>query len=397
MYIPPNLVHSTRWAVLMSLSAALMTACSGAKAPDAPAAFSAPSAPPAPIMANVGAGPEDAGNATGSELELKPLIDAEGRQWAAIPLPASWQIHPTGAGKQTISAPGGVFVHATTSSSYGYADSSAGLQVMRSRGAQLSPVVPINSLVQQVLQPKAAAEGYALVETYPLPRLQRFLEAYFQSIPHAGVEVGIRAAGVDWSAAHGGRSLTVLVQKIFRTRNTVSWVVESTRLDAPAPHFEDAKLTFLGGVTNIQLNPAMLQQERADMAQSSRQFVAHQRDMQNSVRLHQQRMAAIRSAGAAALEAGKANSAALDRSFDSWKQRSAMRDAGHQASVDAIRGVSAVSNPETRQQYEVESGYQHYWHDGDNGYIGTDDAFFDPRTNPQLNNQPWSELVPADD
>ena len=68
------------------------------------------------------------------------------------------------------------------------------------------------------------------------------------------------------------------------------------------------------------------------------------------------------------------------------------RTPGTLNSVDMVHERTQVYNPDTGKRFKVDSGHKYYWGDGQGGYFGTDDALYDPRTDPKHNQKQWTKF-----
>lgn len=324
------------------------------------------------------------------QLELKPLLDQKGMVMAYIPLPQSWDLQPSSPGKHTITAPGGVVVRETKAFDYAAISDPVGADAMRRAGKQIAPVMSMDQILTNGVAPGAAAEGFSLVGSYPLPAVQRFWEVFASAMPNTGTQRTYNVAGADFADGNGNRSMVVIVQMILRQPDMVLWSVYTTRLEAPGAAFESAKKTWLDGLAHTQMNEEWQRAMGAQLTEQMRRTQEESRRwMEISAAAHRQRMADIAASGRTSRSVGEINSEILDINQAGYEARSGMNDAGHASTVDMIREEVIVTNPGTGQRYKVSGGHRYYWGDGQGGYFGTNDPNYDPRTDPNMNGRQW--------
>lgn len=64
----------------------------------------------------------------------------------------------------------------------------------------------------------------------------------------------------------------------------------------------------------------------------------------------------------------------------------------HDKTIDSIRGEQSMRDPNTGQTYKVESGSDQYWKNDQGEYIKSDDKFYNPNRDPNVNKQDWNEM-----
>src|SRR5690554_3360143 len=131
--------------------------------------------------------------------------------------------------------------------------------------------------------------------------------------------------------------MMVQVQTINQMGYSILWQLNTSEMEAPEMHFEEAKKAYLDGLAMTEVNPqwqeymngkliGQIQQNKAFWAQKSAE----------SSRLHQQRMAAINARAQTARSIGNTYSEILDINHSGYLNRSNMVDKGHANTVDMI-------------------------------------------------------------
>lgn len=166
----------------------------------------------------------------------------------------------------------------------------------------------------------------------------------------------------------------------------MTWGYTINALEAPEAVYEQAKKDYINSLVNFQYNPNWIQKNNQHYAQVSRQSTAG----------HNQRMAAIKAQGQAAINAGNTYSSISDSSHESWKRRNGMTDAGQAKSVDAIWERSNMQD-QSGNQYQVEGYSNNVWKTNNNEYVGTDNTNWNPNIDNTTNNIDWERLENSDD
>ena len=85
------------------------------------------------------------------------------------------------------------------------------------------------------------------------------------------------------------------------------------------------------------------------------------------------------------------SNAISDMSMKGWRSRNAMNEAGHSSSINSINEEETIYNSASGQSMNVEAGSNRYFTNGNNEYIRTDDYFYDPNADNNVNNYEWKE------
>ena len=203
--------------------------------------------------------------------------------------------------------------------------------------------------------------------------------------------------------------MTILVQFVLNSTDTNNpsyavWNYGTDFLFAPEKVFEQEKTAFIATAINYKENPKW--EEYRTFTMRERQIEAdRQLKMQNDranqqYAYFQQRM--------------QDQKAQFESHQNMMKERYAANDANHERFINNIRGGSSyvesnsaddnqrqfinmireeqvVLNDEGKK-YLVEAHSDRYWMNSNGEYIKTDDSFFNPNGDLNLNNQTW-ELV----
>jgi len=173
----------------------------------------------------------------------------------------------------------------------------------------------------------------------------------------------------------------LLVINYFMTQNQMSSFsgYYLHNLESKAKYVDEHKAEVIHALSHMYTTPEALAAYNQSEQQKSQQGWAD----------HNRRMRARENAFHSWQNTAKTNSEIGDIMFEGYKKRSAMRDAGHERSVDAILGRENVVDPSNNQSYKVESGYKYYFVNDFGQYIGSNDPFYNPAQDPRYSNMNW--------
>ncbi|REK07674.1 MAG: hypothetical protein DWQ36_10645 [Acidobacteria bacterium] len=310
------------------------------------------------------------------------------------PFPATWSLQQTTDGSLQGNGPGGVRLHPTQVSRFAWADDPFARQSIAQAGQQLAPPLPLEQILEQQIRPAAAAQGNQLVRAYPIPEVEGLFTRFGAAMVQTGSQRQWRALGSDWSDGRGTMTFVSIVQAVFRNQQMVTWVLQTTSLEAPDEIFEEAKRDYLYAIGNTQINPHWQQAMNGQLQGQIRANEAYASEMMARSRAaHQQRMAAIEAQGNAARSIGQTYSDILDINHSGYLKRDDMNTAGHSALIDSIGERTLIGNHETGEHYTVDAGSRYYWVASDATYVGTDNPLWDPRTDQRTNDVEWTKFV----
>lgn len=282
-------------------------------------------------------------------------------------------------------------------------------QMMKSYGLKnIKPFVDATTIINQELVPAMQKIGFTKQKTYSEEKIRDF---FFKKLSERGFENNSTIAVLvsEWTNNTGKKAMTILVQFVLNSTDTNNpsyavWNYGTDFLFAPEKVFEQEKTAFIATAINYKENPKW--EEYRTFTMRERQIEAdRQLKMQNDranqqYAYFQQRM--------------QDQKAQFESHQNMMKERYAANDANHERFINNIRGGSSyvesnsaddnqrqfinmireeqvVLNNEGKK-YLVEAHSDRYWMNSNGEYIKTDDSFFNPNGDLNLNNQTW-ELV----
>ncbi len=277
-----------------------------------------------------------------------------------LPLPSSWQV------------------------SDGHWTSSYGAEVrflMPQPGQQ--PCHSVDEVIQRVVLPTFPQGGFQHLGTLNLPQLaernRRAGELLWQAAP---TEKHYACKGVEYRGPDGKPGLIIINFHLFTNQAGRFPGFSMFVLEVPAKQYEKAKGEVLYALANYEPNPQFIaahnqrEQQKSQMAWNN-----HNAKMQNRWNAFNNHQANMRDL-----------SQIQDMQHESYMNRSRMQDRGHQKTIDGIRYEESAVNPYDGQQMKVESGYKYYYMNQFGEYFGTNDEFYNPERDPNLNNQEWRRV-----
>ena len=313
-----------------------------------------------------------------------------------IPLPKSWNYNATKNARITVNAPNNIKVNKTETYNYAYANDAFSMQTLQmanNPNVQVSPVYTLQQILQNNIIPSAKSQGYNLINSYQIPGVLQFWNWFDSGMLKTGSNRRYNVLGTDWEDANGNRSCIILVQSIIAKGNFIYWTLQTTELEAPEQHFIKAKEAFIYGLTNTQINMPWQQHKNKTLLQSIRHNQAFWANATRQSQIaHNQRMRAIESRGNATRSVGKTYSDILDINHAGYLKRDNTNSAGQSKTINMIGERATISNMATGERYNVQDGSKYYWVNSNAEYFGTDNAFYDPRTDSRVNSNEWNQF-----
>ncbi len=330
-----------------------------------------------------------------TEIRYHEIRDRDnGMVQAIAPIPADWRVDESQQGPVFMSGPGGITVYRTQTDRFAWSPDPFMQQTIMQSGQQLSPVVPLEQILEQHVKPAFASQGGRLLRSYPIPEVEGFWMRFGEGMVQTGSRRQWRALGSDWEDGNGNMTFVTLVQAVFEQPSHLSWILQSTSMEAPAEAFDEAKRDYLYAVGNTRINPDWQRRMNGQLQGQIRENESFARTMMESSRAaHRERMAAIEAAGNTARSVGQTYSEILDISHAGYLKRDDINSAGHTRTINAIGERTLIGNHETGEHYNVQAGSKYYWVGSDGTYFGTDNALYDPTIDRRINEVQWTKFV----
>lgn len=272
-----------------------------------------------------------------------------------------------------------------------YTEDPSMIDTYRMNGIENQYPLTLNEITERYFMPYAQQNNMQLVNTFPIPEISKksvaFLKLNYTSTPTKQEVITI---GLEWKDNEGKRYLTVLRRFVYTRNNQLSWGFINQHIESKKADYEEAKKTFIDAILSEQHNTDWLYKKNKIAAQKAQQqFQAHQARM-NAIQLNSINSSFTSSSSSTSV--GDIYSDILDINHAGYLKRSNMTSHGHSKTINTIGNRSVISNHNTGEHYNVESGSKFYWVNNNGKYFGTDNANYDPRTDRKINQTEWSQF-----
>lgn len=302
-----------------------------------------------------------------------------------IPLPKDWKLDTEHAeGDPTIVGPDGIKVFDIKYRMFSFPTDAAMRQVYRQTKQKKRRFRSMKQVIEEDFEPNAKEQGKHLVRTYELPELakydERFRSQLYEFFPS---RKQFKAVATEWENAKQEPSLVVIRLSILNGQGVQNWGYFAHVLEAERSAYEEAKEDLLHALLNTEHNRAYIADyNRKEKQKSEASWRQHRRRMNSNQRRFEAQQRAFR-------ENADATNEAI---MDGWRERNAASDRAHDSYIDTIREEENVRDPSSGKTYKVESGSDQYWKNDQGEYIKSDDRFYNPNRDPNINNQDWTEM-----
>ena len=261
----------------------------------------------------------------------------------------------------------------------------------------IRPLISIQQLIQQDIAPAMAQKGFRYEGVRPLPQLERFYKQKVTENALAPAQPELIAT--VWRNDQGKKALVTIGRVNYRQQLSQYgtqdiWFYSTDYLIADADSFDNVVSETVQAQLGVRENPQWKNHsnriitQRTQVAQRQ-STIAHNNRMaqqQASFNAHQERMRTLN----ATQDANHASF--MNRNFGSASTSPSYSGGGQQDFLNMINEEETVYNPGDGQNYQIESGAKETWMDSDGSYIKSDDLFYDPNADNNLNQGEWSKV-----
>lgn len=325
-----------------------------------------------------------------TQIAYKNTIDPKTNMVTGrVPLPQSWNFAGPNNEGLFLEGPNGIKVYQMKYQSFMYTQDPYYQQIYAQSGANLRQNLSSEQILQQDIIPSTAKQGYSLVRNYPIPQLAKKDEQYFAQLYQVGPsQKNFEVLGAEFNAPDGSGSLLILQKMSSFSQGLLMWGYSGYILDAPKAEFEMAKNHLMNALLNVQHNPQYIAQyNQRERQKSNASWTAHNNRMAANQRSFDATQKAYR----------ESTNAVNDAMMSTWRSQNESSDRMQSQFVDGIWEQKNMTDPNSGNTYKVQEGYNQYWSNGNNEYIGSNDAYYNPNTDNSVNNQNWQQLDATDD
>ena len=323
-----------------------------------------------------------------SPLEMKPLTDPKtGRVTSYLPLPADWKIVHTPSGMQGIEGPNEIRVHFMPSETYFY---NIDPYVAQMAGKAVANPISIEAVFSDRIVPAFEQQGGKLLRQYALEDVAQRSRQLIQQVLNRSQIQSYQIIASEWEQPSGNKSLILLSQGIMQSEGGGSWWIGLTEVEAPVPHFAQAKETYLFAQENWQPD---IQAAMAHAAELNRIDRESNERMARSRAAHEAKMRSNEAAFQARQEIHRSTVNDLnDMSMRGYWSRSEIQDRMRNRETNMIHEEYTVTNPWDNRPLQVQSGYKQYYINAQGDVIGSNDLSFDPNLHRDYNHTEWKKM-----
>lgn len=298
-----------------------------------------------------------------------------------LPFPETWQQHTNGEFAYT--GPNGIKVYGEKGMNYVYPNDPTTLQLYQATGMQVQYPLSIEQVIDQIFVPYGNSINRKITKTYPLNQIADFyknFDALLFKVDQNPKQ--IKALGIEWIDPDGTKWLTVLHHYVEQASDHIYWGYAGSAIGAPSAHFEEAKIDYLNGLINRQINPQWI----STMNQQTEYTI------RKSNEAHEQREAAFLKGREARQRQYEANLASRERNQKQWETSQDANAQRQERISDYILGKTNVKDPNTGERYKIDPTNDHYWINTHGEYVGSDNYKYDPNKDDFINNRTWNKL-----
>lgn len=258
---------------------------------------------------------------------------------------------------------------------------------VRKGGSYATPqFVPqsVDQIIQQELNPRLQQYGAQIKGIVDLPQIAQHNKAvydlYWKSMPMQELH---QARGIDLIGKDGKPGFIIVHFMLTQSQyGALAHYYMNTLSGESSTNFEKDKNSLLYALATSGVN---------------RQAIAlhNQREQQRSQAswsAHNSRMRANQSNFDSWQRTQADLSSVNDIYFDTWKNKNQIENRMQEKTVNGIWERDNVVNPYGGQTTQVKSGYKYYYMNTFGEYIGTNDEFYNPAQDPNMNQVEWKKV-----
>jgi hypothetical protein len=296
------------------------------------------------------------------------------------PFPHTWQKQTQGEFAYT--GPNGIKVYSDKGMRYAYTTDPTTLQQYQYVGMQVKYPMTIDQVIENELMVNANALNRKMTKKYPLPQILQFdqnLDKMLFKVEQNPKQMDV--LGIEWVDPDGTKWLTVLHYELEQGYNNVFWNYRASAIGASPAYFEQAKLDYLNGLLNRQINTqwisAMNQQNEYTIRKSNEAHAKREAEFKRGVAQRQSQW--------------ESDLQLREKNQQQWENNLEAKSRSQEHISDVILGKTNIVDQSTGERSKVDHNSDYYWVNSDGKYVGTDDYKYDPNKDDFINNRTWKE------
>jgi hypothetical protein len=325
-----------------------------------------------------------------STIVWYPVRDSKsGMISSKIPMPSTWTVKTaTQDDPSVIKGPQGFKSYNYQGQNYMYTEDQFMAQSYSQAGVQMKAPIDVASLVQQEIIRPAAQQGVRALKNYHLPELAAVDRNYNSQLYGSQNSQSFFDAYVtEWKDKDGKLSMSIVRYYSATSMGMTYWGYTVSGMEANDSYYEQAKTEYINALVKTKQNPKQIAQYNANERAKEQQSWSQ----------HNQRMASNQQAFEASQQAYRTSQEASDIQMQGWKNNNTIQEQGHSNYINSINEVQVVTDPNNGQSYQVEAGANQTWMNGNGEYIQSNDYFYNPNTDPNVDQYKWEDTGGWDD
>lgn len=284
----------------------------------------------------------------------------------SVPMPENFEMHTTG--KYAFTGPNGIKLSGSRGSYFAFSDNPQENYNYQAMGLEVKYPETIDEIINRTFLAHAKTINRKLIKTYPLPGVTNFYQQFNRLLykPNTAPQQ-YESRGLDWEDPDGTSFQTILTVYHDVGSNAHFWGYYYQVIESPKAYFEEAKKIHVNSITNQDVNMNWVQtmnnQSKATLDADKRQW-----------------------------EEWRATNKYVNDQFQaSQAKRREVNDGLNEQYNDYLTDKTTTVDPNTGQERKPDAGSTYYWYNENGEYISTDKSYYNPNTDPAVNqNHTWT-------
>ena len=190
------------------------------------------------------------------DLTFQDLYDAQnGMMKTRFPFPSGWRFAEKNTNNLFMVGPNNTEVYSGFVGHFVYSDDPFAIESARRAGGNVAPPVKLEQFARQQHSQYLAQQGFSLITTYPLPKVNDIYELVSAGMPQGLSQRRSYSLGAEWEHQDGTRVYSILVQNLTQQGVLTVWGVQYSDMYSSSKDFERAKADFRYAIENQEINP----------------------------------------------------------------------------------------------------------------------------------------------
>ncbi|UZR99189.1 hypothetical protein [Chondrinema litorale] len=242
----------------------------------------------------------------------------------------------------------------------------------------------VDQAIQEDIYPYLQQQGAKVVNVFDAPEItncDRKIKSMYWQWGQTQDQMATRV--IEIKEANGNPGLIVIHYIASYSGYGSTFFYYLNGMEATPAAYEKAKKDYLYALATMQVNQQYVaQSNQQNQNQSQASWNAHNARMsqnQKNFEAHNQYMQ-------------QTNNEINQIINDGYNTRNQISDNMHQNTINTIREEQTMYDPYSGTNINVQSGYKYYYINSFGQYFGTNDEFYKPNADPNINNVEWKPL-----